>query len=274
MPLDLASPRQRLKLACLLVATALALAGCEPKWSSARIPTYEPLPVDISGFPNAADKAKLAEIAGFMRERLIAHHVDAPHANAILWQFHYFAPVKYLDDDCSTYVDLMHGEHYRNEGEQIERMGAAAKDVLDRYDQTIPHSQLALGDWYDKRYRIDEIPVKYERPGMNPIWMEFYQYTLNYENNIDNVPVYRVEDENDVKIEQENLDFFHDFYNQTYKRIPEWMNNFHIRNYVLNIRLQSLMNKFEISDYILSTERNYLMGSNKSLCKIRNEHDL
>lgn len=99
MPLVPASPRQQVKLAGILLATALALTSCAPKWSSARIPTYEPLPVDISGFPNAADKAKLAEIASFMRERLVARHVDAPHANAILWQFHYFAPVRYLDDD-------------------------------------------------------------------------------------------------------------------------------------------------------------------------------
>jgi hypothetical protein len=69
-----------------------------------------------------------------MRERLIYHHVDAPHANAMLWQFHFFAPVEYLNDDCRTYIDLLHNQRFKNEDEQIGRMTDAAKDVFDRFD--------------------------------------------------------------------------------------------------------------------------------------------
>lgn len=238
MPLVPASPRRRVKLAGFLVATALVLTGCAPKWSSARIPTYEPLPVDISGFPNAADKAKLAEIAGYMRERLVARHVDAPHANAILWQFHFFAPVRYFDDDCSTYVDLMHGERFHNEDEQIKRMGAATKDVLDRYDRTIPHSQLGQGDWCNKNYSLDAIETKNDDPPkMSPIQTEFYQYSMSEVDN-SNYKYYKDDRYKEyTSIDWENLAIYHDLDNRIFKKVSEWMNNYHIRNYLINIRL-------------------------------------
>ena len=296
MPLVLASLQRRMnlgrpmKLAGVLLATALALTGCAPKWSSARIPTYEPMPVDVSGFPNAADKAKLAEIAGYMRERLVAHHVDAPHANTILWQFHYFAPVRYFDDDCSSYVDLMHGERFRNEGEQNERMGAAAKDVLDRYDRTIPHSQLGLGDMYNEEYDVEYIinnpSPDFMFPSSFPSSIEFRHPA--FAEYVANISSSDKTDRDDLieKIHDMNRRYHDDVVDEKFNLFPRWRSNFHLRNLILDIYISSIYtNEVTINghlyerppnrgkNHILGLIHKYQNGSNKQICKQRRKPD-
>ena len=277
MPLVLATRRRRMNLGCkvklagVLLATALTLTGCAPKWSSDRIPTYEPLPVDISGFPNAADKAKLAEIASYMRERLVARHVDAPHANAILWQFHFFAPVRYFDDDCSSYIDIPHKETFKNEDEQIARMGEAAKDVFDRYDKNIPYSKLADGARYNKELDIS---------GKNPMEMskllefeDFHPSEMAHSHSLNDEELRYYNENRKINDEIENNDF---------SRIPRTLWNYHIRNFIINIRAMSMnvmLKNNEIPQrfknesanfgkaFFSEIEHNYQDGARKSICR-------
>lgn len=279
MPLVLAPRRRRkklgrrLKLAGVLLATALTLTDCAPKWSSDRIPTYEPLPVDVSGFPNAADKAKLAEIAGYMHERLVAHHVDAPHANAILWQFHFFAPVRYFDDDCSSYVDLSRKETFKNEDEQIARMSEAAKDVFDRYDKAIPYSKLAGG-----AANNEDFDISGKNPSIEPIVLEYYKYVVS-------IPYYWQPSSFrglDLVYQKENIIINKEISHGNFSRIPKTLLNYHLRNFIINMRvipLNILSKNKEIpqeskkqaekfgSAFMETVEYNYQDGAKKTICR-------
>lgn len=224
-------PKQIL-LMLLLLASTLVMVGChwQPSkelWSSSRIPAYEPFKADISGFPSSSDKAQLVPIAAYMRERLIYHHVDAPHANAILWQFHFFAPVKYFDDDCTTYIDLLHQQRYKNEDEQIGKMADSAKDVFDRYDQSIPYSQLAGGS-YDNAHR--KINSKTRRVLPMP---EDFRHTIPLNVSFEFPLNFATKDEE--RYFQESRIIGDEIRHNIYRRFSESMMSYHIRNFIINI---------------------------------------
>jgi hypothetical protein len=266
----------------LLMASTLAMMGChwqplKESWNSSRIPAYEPLMTDISGFPSASAKAKFVQIAADMRERLIYHHVDAPHANAMLWQFHFFAPVKYLNDDCRTYINLHH-QRFKNENEQIKRMTDAAKDVFDRFDQSIPYSPLALGAFDNAHRNINQkVPFLFfdefwasNRPGINA-----------YSPSRFTKPEYVLPTPEEERYLQESIKIGDELRNNIHRHIPISMTNYHIRNFLIDLHLMGInatgqntgilpIYKKESSErarnYFLNIEYLYEISSGKSSC--------
>ncbi|AYJ84951.1 hypothetical protein D3Y57_02515 (plasmid) [Sphingomonas paeninsulae] len=216
----------------LLMTSTLAMAGCHvqplaERWNSSRISAYEPFKADISGFPSTSDKAKLVPIAAYMRERLIYHHVDAPHANAILWQFHFFAPVKFLEDDCTTYIDLLHQQTYKNEDKQIGKMADSAKDVFDRYDQSIPYSQLASGAYDNTHKTINSntrqvLPMFEDFRNTIPLNVSF-EFPLHFNS------------KDEERYFEESRIIGDEIRNNIYRRFPESMMSYHIRNFIMNV---------------------------------------
>jgi hypothetical protein len=285
-----ARPSERVRAARLrhimalpfLLASILPIGGCHGQsprapWNSSHVPTYQPLPVDVSGFPRASDKAKLAEIASYMRERLVAHYVDAAHSNAILWQFHFFAPVRYFAEDCSTFVDLLYKEKSKAEDEQIVRVGAAAEDTYNRYNQTIPHSSLASGDRYDAKVDTSD-----RFPQFSPIHLEYFYCA---EMPLPNVPPSDSHNRIAEKYNSETCRMKSEMLKGVgfYGKVT--LANFHIRNFIINIvqagraiSLESSSNNLVIRQrisvswrgYIKNIEYFYQNGSKQRTCLLIN----
>jgi hypothetical protein len=99
---------RRLGGVALVASLVMGIAVAWPQFHATFVapyplPTYEPIPNDLTGFPTPAQKARLMQIMNEMRTTMAKHHVSPTLANQILWQFHYFVPVRYFSERCTLF---------------------------------------------------------------------------------------------------------------------------------------------------------------------------
>ncbi|WP_420384496.1 hypothetical protein [Novosphingobium sp.] len=144
------------------------------------IPKYEPFPDPRAKPLEGQARANVVELVAFLRTRMEARHVSVGRANQLLWQFHYFVPVKYYKEKCRVFGIFDASEDPTVRISQIRAMTGVHHDFDARYSEQKQRTLFMFGNDDDTlkstAYEIEQDPghSPYPAGGNNPYGLSSY----------------------------------------------------------------------------------------------------